>query len=63
MINNHLSMGRGRNMAFERDRKPTNPTRRAMSVADMSHPILKENQKVLKLLDEMDKKNRKIRWK
>lgn len=47
---------RGLDMAFERNKQSKNPSRRPMSVADMTMPISKENQKLLKLLDEMDKK-------
>lgn len=43
-------------MVFKRNKMSSNPNRRKMTVADMSHPILKENKKVLELLDEMDKK-------
>ena len=43
-------------MAFERNKKSVNTNfRKKMTVADMSHPILKENKKALALLDEMDK--------
>lgn len=48
-------------MAFERNRPATNPSRRRMSVADMTHPILKENKKALELLNEMEKKKSHIR--
>ncbi len=48
-------------MAFERNKKSSNPNfGKEMSVADMSHPILKQNKKALVLLDEMDK--RKFRF-
>ncbi|WP_157950991.1 hypothetical protein [Peribacillus acanthi] len=43
-------------MAFERNKKSSNPNfGRKMSVADMGHPIQKENKIALDLLDEMDK--------
>lgn len=48
-------------MAFQRNRPATNPTRRAMSISNMTHPISKENQKALQLLDELDKKKNKKR--
>lgn len=47
-------------MAFERNKKSSNPNfGRKMSIADMGHhhPILKENEKALALLNEMDKRN------
>ncbi|MFK5707540.1 hypothetical protein ACI6BU_06090 [Lysinibacillus boronitolerans] len=48
-------------MAFERNKKSSNPNfGKKMSVADMSHPILKQNKKALALLDEIDK--RKFRF-
>ncbi|KGR89862.1 hypothetical protein [Niallia sp.] len=48
-------------LAFERNKKSSNPSLgKEMSVADMSHPILKENKKALALLDEIDK--RKFRF-
>jgi len=44
-------------MAFERNKKSSNPNfGKGMSVADMSHPLLKENKKVLALLNEIDKR-------
>lgn len=43
-------------MAFERNKRSSNPNfGKKMTVADMSHPILRENKKALALLDEMDK--------
>ncbi|MBN6185674.1 hypothetical protein JQN58_01585 [Aneurinibacillus sp. BA2021] len=44
-------------MAFQRNKKSNNPNfGKKMTVADISHPILKENKKALAILDEMDKK-------
>ncbi|WP_180827440.1 hypothetical protein [Bacillus sp. UMB0728] len=44
-------------MAFERNKKSSNPNfGKKMSVVDTGHPILRENEKALALLDEMDKK-------
>ncbi|WP_158023605.1 hypothetical protein [Domibacillus antri] len=43
-------------MALERNKVSSNPNRRKMTVADMSHPIVKENKKALDLLNEMNKK-------
>lgn len=52
-----MKVGGGVTMAkIERNKKATNPNRRPMSVMDMTHPIIKENGKVLKLLDELDSK-------
>lgn len=43
-------------MAFKRNKRSSNPNfGKKMTVADMSHPILRENKKALALLDEMDK--------
>jgi hypothetical protein len=44
-------------MAFERNKKSSNPNfGKKMSVVATGHPILRENEKALALLDEMDKK-------
>ncbi|MFJ7848144.1 hypothetical protein ACIQXR_04705 [Peribacillus sp. NPDC097224] len=43
-------------MAFERNKIIMNPNHRKMAVADMSSPIHGENQKLLALLKEMEKK-------
>jgi len=44
-------------MAFVRNKKSSNPNfGKKLTVANMSHPILNENKKVLALLEEMDKK-------
>lgn len=49
-------------MAFQRKKPVKNPSKRPMTVADMSNPIVKENKKALKLLEEMEKKKKKKRW-
>lgn len=47
-------------MAFER-KKSSNPNfGKKMTIAEMSHPILKENEKALALLEEMDKKKYRL---
>ncbi|WP_190323466.1 hypothetical protein [Rummeliibacillus sp. TYF-LIM-RU47] len=49
-------------MAFQRKKTVKNPSKRPMTVNDMINPIVKENIKALKLLEELGKKKKKIRW-
>ncbi|HWI48020.1 MAG TPA: hypothetical protein VNU45_07325 [Rummeliibacillus sp.] len=47
-------------MAFERNKKTANKNKKTMSVSNvMKNPIHKENQKVLNILEEREKKKKK----